>query len=225
MLKFIITKDKKFNGLLYKGRKVVADEKFLERLVKVPEAIVYSSWRSLAEQKVLFNAGKSKTLASNHRRGMAVDVINWIDVQDKMKKVGLINDISWDKNHFAYDGESKAAKYPLIDKLPSTLKEFRIEAIKAPVSVPKVENIQVIPIKIEKPQEVKIKQPEHIAEVGKMVIPEIRTVEPIIPEKEVIIEITKDPWIPESVEKKTPIQIIVNLIFKIIELCKQNFKK
>lgn len=125
MLKYIKTKDAKHNGLLYRCRKVIADEKLLEKLVKVPEAIVYSSWRSLAEQKELFKQGKSKTLYSNHRRGMAVDVINWKDVEKKMNKVGLINDISWDKNHFTLGGESKATKYPIYDELPKDLKEYK----------------------------------------------------------------------------------------------------
>lgn len=125
MLKFITQPTKIYNGATYKARKIIADEKLLERLVKVPEALVYSSWRSLAEQKVLVAEGKSKTLYSNHRRGMAVDCINWKDVQDKMKKVGLINDISWDLNHFAFDGESKASKYPLYDALPKVLEEYK----------------------------------------------------------------------------------------------------
>jgi len=113
MLKSYIQPDRKFDGKLYKARKVVVDEKLLERLKKVPEAIVISSFRTLEEQKVMVAKGASKTLQSNHRRGMAVDCVNWESIQDKMRAVGLINDISWDKNHFAYDGETKAAKYPL----------------------------------------------------------------------------------------------------------------
>ncbi len=113
MLKNYIQGEKKFNGLIYKPRRVVVDELFLERLRKVPEAIVVSSFRTLEEQKVMVAKGASKTLQSNHRRGMAVDCVNWEKIQDKMRAVGLINDISWDKNHFAYDGEIKAAKYPL----------------------------------------------------------------------------------------------------------------
>lgn len=113
MLKSYTQPDRKFGGKLYKARKVVVDEKFLERLKKVPEAIVISSFRTLEEQKAMVAKGASKTLKSNHRRGMAIDCVNWEKIQDKMRAVGLINDISWDKNHFAYDGEAKAAKYPL----------------------------------------------------------------------------------------------------------------
>jgi hypothetical protein len=113
MLKSYTQSDKKFDGKLYKARKVVVDEKLLERLRKVPEAIVVSSFRTLEEQKAIVAKGASKTLQSNHRRGMAVDCVNWESIQDKMRAVGLINDISWDKNHFSYDGETKAAKYPL----------------------------------------------------------------------------------------------------------------
>lgn len=120
MLKSYTQPDKKFNGKLYKARKVVVDEKLLERLKKVPEAIVISSFRTLEEQKVMVAKGASKTLKSNHRRGMAVDCVNWESIQDKMRAVGLINDISWDKNHFAYDGEAKAAKYPLYNTDNST---------------------------------------------------------------------------------------------------------
>lgn len=113
MLKNYIQGEKKFNGAVYKPRRVVVDELFLERLRKVPEAIVVSSFRTLEEQKAMVAKGASKTLQSNHRRGMAVDCVNWEAIQDNMRAVGLINDISWDKNHFAYDGETKAAKYPL----------------------------------------------------------------------------------------------------------------
>lgn len=116
MLKYIIQKEKKYNGQTYRERKIIADELYLKKLVKVPEVIVYSSWRSLEEQKKLVAEGKSKTLQSNHRRGMACDLVNWSECQDKMRSVGLINDISWDRNHFAYDGETEASKYPIYDE-------------------------------------------------------------------------------------------------------------
>jgi len=129
MLKSYIQPDRKFDGKLYKARKVVVDEKLLERLKKVPEAIVISSFRTLEEQKVMVAKGASKTLQSNHRRGMAVDCVNWESIQDKMRAVGLINDISWDKNHFAYDGETKAAKYPLYNIDNSTPVDVTTETL------------------------------------------------------------------------------------------------
>lgn len=138
MLRFIKSKDAKYNGLTYRGRTIIADEKLLDKLVKVPEAIVYSSWRSLEEQKVLFSQGKSKTLMSNHRRGLAVDVINWKEVESKMNKLGLINDISWDKNHFTLGGESVAAKEVVYDTLPKNLKEYLYLPIKE-VKTPQIE--------------------------------------------------------------------------------------
>jgi hypothetical protein len=134
---YINQPEKKYKGKTYRPRRVYGIWPLLEVLSKVPEAIVYSSWRSLEEQKKLVAQGKSKTLNSNHRRMSAVDVINWKEVQTKMNKLGLINDISWDKNHFAFDGETKAAKYPIYDTLPKMLEEYKTK--KAPVSEVKPE--------------------------------------------------------------------------------------
>lgn len=139
-MKYIIQPEKQYNGLKYRSRKIVAHEDLLERLSKVPEAIVYSSWRSLAEQKELVKNGKSKTLASNHRRGTAVDCINWKEIEPKMRKVGLINDISWDRNHFALGGESQAAKYPLVDSIPADIPEWKPIVVIAPKIEPEGAN-------------------------------------------------------------------------------------
>lgn len=125
MLKYYIQPAKRYNGLLYRERKVILDEKMIERVLTVPEAIVYSSWRSLAEQKKLLAEGKTKTLYSNHRRGLAVDIINWKEVEPKMRKVRLINDISWDRNHFTLGGEAVAAKEKIYDSLPAKLEEYK----------------------------------------------------------------------------------------------------
>lgn len=101
---------------LYKNSQgVIARREVLMALTKVSEASVYSSYRTLAEQKILFDNGKSKTLFSTHRRGLACDVANWQAVEKKLNEAGLINDIDWDKNHFAWGGESEAARYPIID--------------------------------------------------------------------------------------------------------------
>lgn len=140
MLKVYKQKAMKFNGLLYRARDVIADELYLERLLKVPEAIVVSSWRSLAEQKLMVANGKSKTLNSNHRRGMACDIVNWKELEAKLRKVGLMNDISWDRNHFAYDSESKATRFPLIDALPKKLEEYK--ALDKPQK--EVESIKIV---------------------------------------------------------------------------------
>lgn len=150
MLKFIQTKDIKYNGQLYRGRKIIAHKDLLKLLLQVPEAIAYSGWRSLDEQKKLVAEGKSKTLNSNHRRGVAVDVINWKEVEPKMRKLGLINDISWDRNHFALGGESKATKYPLIDVLPKVLDEHGKPKKEVDKKKKEPKTIQ-IPIKVEKP--------------------------------------------------------------------------
>lgn len=125
----------KYNGLTYRARDVIADELYLDRLTQVPEAIVVSSWRSLAEQKLMVKNGKSKTLNSNHRRGMACDIVNWKELQTKLRKVGLMNDITWDRNHYDYDSEAKATRFPLIDSLPKNLKEYKIK--KNATNVPK----------------------------------------------------------------------------------------
>jgi len=104
-------------GLKYSGRWLFVHTDMAERLVKVPEAIVYSHWRSLKEQQEMVQRGASKTLLSNHRRGVAVDLINWEEMQDKMRAVGLINDIPWDRNHYTIGGESRATLYPLLDSI------------------------------------------------------------------------------------------------------------
>lgn len=165
MLKYITTKDIKYKGQLYKGRKIIAHKDLLKLLLQVPEAIAYSGWRSLAEQKKLVAEGKSKTLNSNHRRGVAVDVINWKEVEPKMRKLGLINDISWDKNHFALGGESKATKYPLIDTVPKVLDECGVKQVS---KKKKEESNTQIPITVETPTVPPNLKPESVPETIKL---------------------------------------------------------
>lgn len=124
------------NFITKNKRKIIGRTEMLKELLKVEglnrkDITVYSSWRSLEEQKALVKAGKSKTLNSNHRRGVAVDIIGWDKVEKEMRKHGMINDISWDRNHFVLGGEVKGTTYGLIDSLPQNLQEFF-----APVSVP-----------------------------------------------------------------------------------------
>lgn len=111
------------NIMLYKTNSTIARREVLMALKKVPNARVYSSFRDLKTQQTLVKEGKSQTLFSNHRRGLAVDVLNWRDVEKALRAVGLINDIDWDKNHFAWGGESQAAKHPIIDE-QSRIPEF-----------------------------------------------------------------------------------------------------
>lgn len=132
MLKYIDQGEKKYNGQTYRPRRIVGHPDALRALSKVKEAIVYSSWRSLAEQKKLVAEGKSKTLQSNHRRGTAFDCVNWKEIEPKMRKAGLINDISLDRNHFTLGGEAKAANYPIIDNLPDPLTKYAPESSRTP---------------------------------------------------------------------------------------------
>ena len=166
-LKVYKQKAMKFNGLTYRARDVIADELYLDRLTKVPEAIVVSSWRSLAEQKVMVANGKSKTLNSNHRRGMACDIVNWnaVGMQAKLREVGLMNDITWDRNHFAYDSESKATRFPLIDVLPKKLEEYKKKDInKKPekVDIPVIISTVTVTPKIDASELLGVDVPESV---------------------------------------------------------------
>lgn len=125
-MKYIIQPERIYNGERFRERRINAHEDLLEKLVRVPQALVYSSWRSLEEQRELVNAGKSNTFFSNHRRGTAVDVWNWKDVEKDLNAVGLINDISWDRNHFALGGEQAATKYPLINNI-NNITEYKMD--------------------------------------------------------------------------------------------------
>ena len=127
MMKFIITKDVTYNGKLYRGRKIIGTDDTLALIYPlIGKAIFTSGWRSKAEQAEMVKKGVSKTMDSNHRRGVAYDIYNWKDMEVPMNKIGFINDLKpWDPGHFPIWGESKARKnFPIIDTLPTDIQEF-----------------------------------------------------------------------------------------------------
>ena len=80
-------------------------------------------------QEQLLAKGLTRTLASNHRRGTAVDVFPDLDYVKKiipiMKKHNLVNDLgAWDQVHFNWSSNSTAMSYPIFNELPLLLKEF-----------------------------------------------------------------------------------------------------
>ena len=132
------------------GTRIVARRFFLEQLTKaheeieargigtagkigfVPAGETTCSWRSLKTQQQLKNKGASKTLASNHRRGAAVDC--YADrayterIRPIMDKYELVNDLRpWDAVHWNYKSNKHSWSYPFIDKLPLDLKEFSMD--------------------------------------------------------------------------------------------------
>lgn len=91
-----------------------------------------SSWRSEVLQKQLLNKGLSKTMTSNHRRGVAIDVYPDIPyvrrIEATMRKHQLVNDLGdWDQVHFNWISNAHSWSYPIINQLPSFLKEFSME--------------------------------------------------------------------------------------------------
>lgn len=149
--------------IILNGEKVIGLPAFLEALLKAHKELVQlrighgnkigfvpadettCSWRSLIKQKQLVASGASKTLESNHRRGLAVDcVADWgyiNKIAPVMRKYHLINDlaylngaltsadplpgyVAWDGGHWNYGSNKIAQGYPLIDVLPPILKEF-----------------------------------------------------------------------------------------------------
>jgi hypothetical protein len=127
MLRYINTKDIKYKGQLFRGRKIIGTEETLALIYPLRDkAIFVSGWRSKTEQEVMVKKGASKTMDSNHRRGVAYDIWNWSEMEASMRKLGFINDISLDKNHFPLGGEAKARKnYKIIDFLPNKLEEYK----------------------------------------------------------------------------------------------------
>lgn len=90
---------------------------------------ITGSWRSLTQQKQLVEKGASKTLASNHRRGSAVDCIpDWDyihEIEPIMRKYGLDNDLRpWDGGHFNWKSNKEAQAFQIINELPGFIKEF-----------------------------------------------------------------------------------------------------
>ncbi len=128
MLKFITTKNVTYKGKLYRGRKIIGTEDTLALIYPlIGKAIFTWGWRSKAEQAEMVKKGVSKTMDSNHRRGVAYDIYNWKEMEAKMNKLGFINDLKpWDPGHFPLGGEKKARKnFSLIDALPKKLEEYK----------------------------------------------------------------------------------------------------
>jgi len=233
MLKWYRQKASTFNGLLYRERDVILDEKLIEIVLKVPAAIVVSSWRSLEEQKVMVAKGASQTLESNHRRGMAADIVNWNVLDAELEKVGLVNDISWDKNHYTPEGEHQTAlKYPLINTFeksdsnqynPIDMKPTKklAEAYKDLVRKDAGDNLNEKEQDdfAEKIQELKDKSPvEVIKEVPVEVIKEVIKEVPVEVIKEVVVEkVVEIPATEEQVKVATRsyIQKFLDLLFKL----------
>lgn len=127
-LKYITTKDVTYKGKLFRGRKIIGTEKTLALIYPlIGKAIFTSGWRSKKEQEEILRKGASKTMDSNHRRGIAYDIWNWQEIEKEMKKLGFINDLKpWDPGHFPFGGENKARKnFPIIDSLPKNIEKYK----------------------------------------------------------------------------------------------------
>lgn len=158
-----------FQEVTINGTRIVARRFFLEALVKAHEELVRlkigangklgfipgpertASWRSEVLQRQLLNSGASKTMLSNHRRGVAVDCYaNWpyINLIKKtMNKYGLVNDLAyasrdwkkiddsldketpipWDGGHWNWKSNAACYAYPVVSSLPNLLKEFSMQ--------------------------------------------------------------------------------------------------
>lgn len=200
-----MTKDIRFEGQLFRGRKIVAEEEMLRLILKVPEAIVTWGWRSKEQQAEMVKKGTSKTMDSNHRRGVAFDIWNWQQVEKKMKALGFVNDLKpWDPGHFTPGGEEAARKkYKIIDSLPKDLQEYK----EKPVAIP--------PVTSTKPEE-KLPSPTPESKEPPKVEPAtpVSTPEPPI----TVPPISQEPEIGEGKEV-VPSQ--KNIIQLIIFLCKE----
>lgn len=132
------------------GVKLIARRFYLEALTKahdelvlrgigvagkigfVPSGSVTASWRSLKLQKQLVAKGASKTLLSNHRRGVAVDCYPDRPYTERirpvMEKNNLVNDLRpWDAVHWNYKSNKHSWGYKMVDSLPPNLKEFSMQ--------------------------------------------------------------------------------------------------
>jgi len=134
------------------GREIIARRFYLEALWKAHEELIRegigvqgktgfvlggvktSSWRTLAMQQLLKAQGLSKTLWSNHRRGVAVDCypdLEYVNqIQPIMAKHGLVNDLgAWDRVHFNWQSNKHSWTYDFIDELPLTIKDFSMHEL------------------------------------------------------------------------------------------------
>lgn len=108
------------------------------------------SWRSYTLQQQLVAKGASKTLASHHRRGVAVDCYADWDyikrIKSVMNKYGFFNDLAyvsrdwsrasdtqsnstpvpWDGGHWNWVGNLHAYGYKFINQKPNPLKEVNM---------------------------------------------------------------------------------------------------
>lgn len=128
MLKYIMTKDVSYKGQLFRGRKIIGTEETLALIYPlIGKAIFVWGWRSKEQQDEMVKKGSSKTMDSNHCRGVAYDIWNWQECEAEMRKLGFINDLKpWDPGHFPFGGEDKARKnYPIILSLPKKLEEYK----------------------------------------------------------------------------------------------------
>ena len=131
------------------GRRIIALPFFLEAILKIDAdlkcqgigldtkkglicgAVETSSWRSEALQKQLYNKGASKTMFSNHRRGVALDIFpdrKYIErIDATMEKYGLKNDLGdWDFGHYNWISNAHCWSYDIINTQPLFLREFSI---------------------------------------------------------------------------------------------------
>ena len=139
--------DQDLKFTIINGRKIIARAFYLEALLKAHEELVAanigvaghlgfvlgaeetSSWRSLALQTQLIAKGLSKTLYSNHRRGVGVDcypdMIYVERIKPIMVKHGLVNDLGdWDRVHFNWISNLHSWSYAIVNELPGFLNEF-----------------------------------------------------------------------------------------------------
>ena len=86
MLKYITTKSVTSKGQLFRGRKIIGTEETLALIYPlIGKAIFVSGWRSKTEQEAMVKKGASKTMDSNHRRGVAYDIWNWKEMEKDIK--------------------------------------------------------------------------------------------------------------------------------------------
>jgi hypothetical protein len=158
-----------FQQVTINGTRLVARRFFLEALVKAHEELVKlkigangklgfipgpertASWRSEKLQRQILNSGASKTMLSNHRRGVAVDCFaNWAyikAIKSTMNKYGLVNDLAyvskdwkqmddsldketpipWDGGHWNFKSNRDCYAYPMVDSLPNLIKDFSMQ--------------------------------------------------------------------------------------------------
>lgn len=144
--------DQEFQSAVISGRRVVARRFFLDALVRadadirasgigiaghlgfVPSNEENGSWRSLSAQTQLVAKGASKTLWSNHRRGVAVDCAWSGDEATRayleriapiMNRYGLVNDLApWDAVHWQWKSNAVSQSFPIANELPGIVPQF-----------------------------------------------------------------------------------------------------